>query len=54
MLRQLAPVERVCICTDGPWVRLGNDHHEAACNERHAATFFATLAMVRADLKGER
>lgn len=44
----LSPVESVCICPDGPRVDAA---HESACNERHAATFFATVAMVHEDLK---
>lgn len=47
----LRPVERVCICPDGPREQCGSAAHEPACNDRHAATFFATVAMVREDLK---
>ncbi len=45
----LRPVERVCICVGGPRAQGGSAAHEPACNERHAATFFATVAMVRED-----
>lgn len=47
----LRPVERMCICPDGPRAQGGSAAHEPACNERHAATFFAAVAMVREDLK---
>ncbi len=45
----LAPVERRCICVSDQAV--GHNGHTPDCNARHSATFFATVATAREDLK---
>lgn len=53
--RDLRPVERACVCPAKPPARaIRASGHVRECDDRHAATFFATVAMVRADLKAER
>ncbi len=48
-LMPLRPVERVCKCPTPVGVP-GNANHTAECNKRHAAAFFASVAMAREDL----